>query len=239
MLWRAPQGLAVQRAKNLPARRSRQSPVFSTRFRRNKKSGRRDSNPRHPAWEASALPTELRPRVPVFTGKTTVFASYGEAQNVASIAFSPPSPGKDLGAKLTLHLGAGSPACLLPGLAAGDADARHRPPARRDQLSLGAHGDPRRRRGFRLAWLAWLAAACPTIIPAKIRTQAAARPTTTPARVATVVMLRPLCRVQLRRPGDRSETALCDPASRRSPTRPSWLRSSRQTLMTARCRGCR
>ena len=24
-------------------------------------SGRRDSNPRHPAWEASALPTELRP----------------------------------------------------------------------------------------------------------------------------------------------------------------------------------
>ncbi len=26
------------------------------------KSGRRDSNPRHPAWEASALPTELRPR---------------------------------------------------------------------------------------------------------------------------------------------------------------------------------
>jgi hypothetical protein len=25
-------------------------------------SGRRDSNPRHPAWEASALPTELRPR---------------------------------------------------------------------------------------------------------------------------------------------------------------------------------
>src|SRR5581483_8530704 len=27
-----------------------------------KKSGRRDSNPRHPAWEASALPTELRPQ---------------------------------------------------------------------------------------------------------------------------------------------------------------------------------
>ncbi len=26
------------------------------------KSGRRDSNPRHPAWEASALPTELRPQ---------------------------------------------------------------------------------------------------------------------------------------------------------------------------------
>jgi hypothetical protein len=25
-------------------------------------SGRRDSNPRHLAWEASALPTELRPR---------------------------------------------------------------------------------------------------------------------------------------------------------------------------------
>src|SRR5438067_445551 len=27
------------------------------------KSGRRDSNPRHPAWEASALPTELHPLV--------------------------------------------------------------------------------------------------------------------------------------------------------------------------------
>src|SRR5947209_18601442 len=27
-------------------------------------SGRRDSNSRHPAWEASALPTELRPRSP-------------------------------------------------------------------------------------------------------------------------------------------------------------------------------
>lgn len=27
------------------------------------KSGRRDSNPRHPAWEASALPTELRPHL--------------------------------------------------------------------------------------------------------------------------------------------------------------------------------
>src|ERR1700748_1077633 len=30
--------------------------------RREKKSGRTDSNRRHPAWEASALPTELRPR---------------------------------------------------------------------------------------------------------------------------------------------------------------------------------
>jgi len=33
------------------------SRVFSAKS----KSGRRDSNPRHPAWEASALPTELRP----------------------------------------------------------------------------------------------------------------------------------------------------------------------------------
>lgn len=33
-------------------------------FRHGEKSGRRDSNPRHPAWEASALPTELRPRNP-------------------------------------------------------------------------------------------------------------------------------------------------------------------------------
>jgi hypothetical protein len=45
--------LDVTKAVNsLPARRSRLSPVFCTRSRRKEKSGRRDSNPRHPAWEA-------------------------------------------------------------------------------------------------------------------------------------------------------------------------------------------
>ena len=43
------------------AKRSRNHRI-SPAFRQKKKSGRRDSNPRHPAWEASALPTELRPR---------------------------------------------------------------------------------------------------------------------------------------------------------------------------------
>src|SRR6476660_5940153 len=40
------------------------SPPAATRRCSSERSGRRDSNPRHLAWEASALPTELRPRGP-------------------------------------------------------------------------------------------------------------------------------------------------------------------------------
>ncbi len=35
------------------------------------KSGRRDSNPRQPAWEAGTLPTELRPHSPTNIGLTS------------------------------------------------------------------------------------------------------------------------------------------------------------------------
>jgi hypothetical protein len=38
------------------------NPSHRAGFRLPEPSGRRDSNPRHLAWEASALPTELRPR---------------------------------------------------------------------------------------------------------------------------------------------------------------------------------
>ena len=38
---------------------------LSSRWHHLKKwSGRRDSDPRHPAWEADTLPTELRPQKP-------------------------------------------------------------------------------------------------------------------------------------------------------------------------------
>ena len=36
-------------------------------------SGKRDSNPRHPAWEASTLPTELLPPVIDFGSKDITF----------------------------------------------------------------------------------------------------------------------------------------------------------------------
>ena len=49
-------------SKNLPESEMPRNPVLHACFRQKKKSGRRDSNPRHPAWEASALPTELRPQ---------------------------------------------------------------------------------------------------------------------------------------------------------------------------------
>jgi integrase len=42
--------------------RNAKTPRTTNDSRRFGDSGRRDSNPRHPAWEASALPTELRPR---------------------------------------------------------------------------------------------------------------------------------------------------------------------------------
>jgi hypothetical protein len=58
---------ARRRATDVPRRRSgrsrgRLSEVKSPRLRAFLWSGRWDSNPRHLAWEASALPTELRPR---------------------------------------------------------------------------------------------------------------------------------------------------------------------------------
>ena len=44
--------------------------VCTTRREQSSQSGRRDSNPRHQAWKASALPTELLPRVPVLPADT-------------------------------------------------------------------------------------------------------------------------------------------------------------------------
>ena len=38
--------------------------LSSRRHHLKKWSGRRDSDPRHPAWEADTLPTELRPQKP-------------------------------------------------------------------------------------------------------------------------------------------------------------------------------
>ncbi len=55
-------GLALSHAnsESAGARRQRKSPdVIGACW-----SGKRDSNPRHPAWEADALPTELFPRTP-------------------------------------------------------------------------------------------------------------------------------------------------------------------------------
>ena len=51
------------------------------------KSGRRDSNPRHPAWEASTLPTELRPR---FAGRRSPLYRAVLARRKESLRFGLP-----------------------------------------------------------------------------------------------------------------------------------------------------
>ena len=55
-------GVVSNQAKSAPASLTAPGPVSSSgSLRRSGWSGRRDSNPRHPAWKAGALPAELRP----------------------------------------------------------------------------------------------------------------------------------------------------------------------------------
>jgi hypothetical protein len=52
-----------------------------------KQSGRWDSNPRHLAWEASALPTELRPRAQDLSHLAGIALRARRHFNANSIAF--------------------------------------------------------------------------------------------------------------------------------------------------------
>ena len=54
--------------------------------KKNKMSGRRDSNPRPSAWKADALPTELLPLIKFFF----VFTTY---ENVGVVGFEPTNGG--------------------------------------------------------------------------------------------------------------------------------------------------
>ena len=68
--------------KNLDGNRTEKPRRYDPRSPANRyyqRSGRWDSNPRHLAWEASALPTELRPRAQDSTG-LSAFALRGRRQ---------------------------------------------------------------------------------------------------------------------------------------------------------------
>src|SRR5687768_5498791 len=52
-----------KRATAAPIARNRNAGRTLVRIREDRKSGRRDSNSRHPPWQGGALPAELRPRM--------------------------------------------------------------------------------------------------------------------------------------------------------------------------------
>ena len=119
---------------------------------RHNKRGRRDSNPRHPAWEASALPTELRPRT--FQSLADIFRMH---EGPSALAFHGPA-GPAGG-------GAGWPGC-------SGCNSRRRSRPRRGPPPSGPAGAPAAAGPAGACW-APAGAACPGCWP--LAASAAAR----------------------------------------------------------------